>query len=156
MNGMTNSGLSAYSRVGLETGVSGADPHKLIAMLFEGAIVAISLGKGHMQRREIAPKGMAISRAIAIIDEGLKVSLDEKVGGELAANLKSLYEYMSHRLLIGNLKNDPAALDEVLALLTELKGAWDEIGKHAPAPAATPVIPQDEPRRVASVSYGKA
>ena len=62
-----------------------------------------------------------------IIDEGLKASLDKSAGGELAQNLSSLYDYMSQRLLIANLKNDVAALDEVSNLLTELKGAWEAI-----------------------------
>jgi len=72
-------------------------------------------------------KGKAISHAITIIDEGLNASLDKKVGGELAQNLSSLYEYMGSRLLTANIKNDVAALDEVARLLTDLKSAWDDI-----------------------------
>jgi flagellar protein FliS len=78
-------------------------------------------------REETAAKGASISKAITIIDEGLKACLDKSAGGELAQNLSSLYDYMNQRLLIANLKNDTGILDEVSQLLTELKGAWESI-----------------------------
>ena len=84
MNAMNRNALNAYSQVGVESGVVAANPHKLIVMLYEGALLSIVSAKVHMQRKEVAKKGEAISRAIAIIDEGLKASLDEKVGGDLA------------------------------------------------------------------------
>lgn len=154
MNAMSRSALNAYSQVGVETGIAGASPHKLISMLFDGAILAVSHGKTYMQQGQVAAKGESLSKAIAIIDDGLIVSLDEEAGGDLAKNLKMLYEYMSHRLLMGNLKNDVAALDEVTKLLTELKGAWDMIASH-PQTAASPAA-RDSGLERASVSYGKA
>lgn len=154
MNAMNHNALNAYSRVGVESAITGANAHRLIAMLYEGALIAIAIGKGHMQRCEIAAKGAAISKAIAIIDEGLKISLDDKAGGDLALNLRSLYEYMSQRLLESNLRNDEAGLDEVSHLLLELKTAWDEIGKQSPTESPV-TVPQAVPQR-ASLSYGKA
>jgi len=153
MNAPTRNALSAYTQVGIETSVATASPHQLISMLYAGALVAIAIAKGHMQRHEVAAKGLAISRAIGIINEGLIVSLDEKAGGVLAQNLKALYEYMSSRLLMANLKNDEALLDEVSRLLNELKGAWDEIGKRPNV--APPPVSDAAPSR-APVSYGKA
>lgn len=157
MNAMTRNALNAYSHVGVETGVAAASPHKLISLLFEGAILSVSAAKAHMQRKEIAAKGEAISKAIAIIDEGLKVSLDEKAGGELAQNLKALYEYMCQRLLVANLKNETEPLDEVGCLLADLKEAWEAIGKQQPVavPAAASPQPEQVPNR-AALSYGKA
>ena len=154
MNAMSNNALSAYAKVGAETGVEAASPHKLISMLFEGALMSVAAARGHMQRKEIAAKGAAITRAIAIIDEGLKISLDVKAGGELAQNLKSLYEYMCHRLLEANLKNEVEPLNEVGRLLSELKGAWDSIGRPQETAAAF-VPPTQVPNRAAH-SYGKA
>ncbi len=121
-------------------------------MLYAGALEAISLAKVHMARHEVAAKGAAISKAIAIIHEGLSASLDEKAGGDLAQNLKALYEYMGNRLLAANLNNDQAALDEVSRLLNELKGAWDEIGRR-PGAASQPEA--DVMVRRASSSYGR-
>lgn len=120
-----NSAINAYNKVGLESGVAAADPHKLILMLYQGALLAIASAKNQMLRKEIAAKGASISKAIAIIDEGLKSSLDMNVGGELAQNLAALYDYMCQRLLLATLKNDPSILDEVSRLLAEIKGAWE-------------------------------
>ena len=91
----TSVGVNAYKDVGLETSVMGADPHKLVAMLFQGALLAISEAKYEMQNRHTEAKGKAISKAIAIIGEGLQASLDRKAGGELAQNLFGLYGYMN-------------------------------------------------------------
>lgn len=137
MNSITRSALSAYSKVGVETGVEGATPHRLVSMLYEGAVTAISAAKIHMLHKETGQKGEAISKAIAIIDEGLKISLNEAEGGELAQKLKMLYEYMAQQLLHANVRDDVVALDEVARLLGQLKSAWDEIGKPVTAQANT-------------------
>jgi len=137
----TNTALNAYKNVGLESGVAAADPHKLILMLYQGALLAISSAKNQILRKQIAAKGASISKAIKIIDEGLKACLDVKSGGEIGKNLYDLYDYMNQRLLIANLKNDIAILDEVSSLLLELKGAWESIRPGAPAAQAdTPAI----------------
>ena len=128
MFGSTTNGAKAYATVGVETGVTAASPHKLVVMLFEGAMVAITSAIQHMQSGDIARKGLAISKAIAIIDQGLRASLDKKIGGEVALNLDALYEYMSNRLVIANLKNQVDVLEEVYQLLKGLKDAWDAIG----------------------------
>lgn len=127
----------AYHRVSVETGIESASPHQLIVLLFEGALVAIASAKSHMRDNNIGEKGLAISKAIDIIINGLRASLDQKVGGELAERLSMLYGYMADRLLQANLNNDPAALDEVIALLSTLQGAWVEIGKKD-APRGNP------------------
>lgn len=134
----TATAIKAYAKVGVESGVSAADPHKLISMLYQGALLAIANAKNGIMRKDIPAKGAAISKAILIIDDGLKASLDKDVGGELAQNLASLYDYMTSRLLAANMKNDMAALDEVARLLTDLKGAWDSIRPASVAPAAAP------------------
>lgn len=132
----TTTAIKAYAKVGVESGVAAADPHKLISMLYQGALLAIANAKNGMLRKDIPAKGLAISKAIAIIDEGLNASLDKEVGGELARNLSSLYEYMGVRLITANLNNDMAILNEVSNLLTDLKQAWDSIRPLAVAPAA--------------------
>ena len=119
--------INAYNDVGLETSVMSADPHKLIALLFDGALIAIAKAKGEIRNKQIAEKGRSISKAIAIIGEGLLSSLDKKAGGELAEQLAGLYAYMVRRLTAANIDNDVAALDEVYGLLGQLKEAWDTI-----------------------------
>ena len=124
-----NNPISNYQRVGIETGVESANPHKLILMLFEGASEALIRAKLHIKHNEIAQKGEVLSKAIMIIYHGLKASLDMHAGGELAQHLLALYDYMTNRLLIANLKNDIEIIDEVNRLLGELYGAWKVLEK---------------------------
>lgn len=119
--------LKTYATVEIESRAHSSDPHKLILMLYQGALLSIASAKNQMLRKDIPAKGKSISQAISIIDEGLKASLDLKVGGALAQNLADLYGYMSQRLVLANLKNDTTILDEVSALLTDLRGAWESI-----------------------------
>ena len=148
--------INAYAKVGIDSSAAAADPHKLILLLYQGALLAISSAKNQMLRKDIAAKGKSISHAILIIDEGLKSSLDKNAGGELAQNLSSLYEYMGQRLLVANLKNDLVALDEVSGLLTDLKGAWEEIGPAVQAAQQnTAARPQAAPTKPAALTYGR-
>jgi len=127
MFGMMRSPTETYAKVGVEVAVESSDPHRLILMLFDGAISAVSLARIHMNAGDIEKKGMAISKAIDLITNGLLASLDMKAGGDLAERLGALYEYMAQRLLFANLKNNVATLDEVAELLTSLREAWAEI-----------------------------
>ncbi|MCU6502630.1 flagellar export chaperone FliS [Duganella sp. BJB488] len=138
MFGSRQTGVHAYAKVGMETGVVAASPHKLIVMLFDGALVALSSALNGMRNGDIGEKGKSISKAIMIIDSGLRAALDKKAGGDIAEGLDALYEYMSARLLTANLNNDPAILEEVQRLLTELRDAWNAI---ADTPAATGIRP---------------
>jgi flagellar secretion chaperone FliS len=126
------SAAQQYGAVGTEAAVAEADPHRLIQLLLEGALVRIVAAKDHMQHGEVARKGECIGQAMSIMD-GLRASLNAEEGGEIARNLDNLYEYMSHRLLEANVKNDVACLDEVTRLVGEIKGAWASI-----APGQTP------------------
>lgn len=128
----------AYRQIGLETGVSGASPHHLIVMLFDGALEAIAQARGAIKHKQIDGKVKAITKALGIIDEGLKASLDMQSGGDLAINLNNLYAYISTRLLHANLRNDDAALEECTNLLVPLRDAWAGIApsQSAAAPSA--------------------
>jgi flagellar protein FliS len=128
-------GVNAYAKVGLETGVAAASPHKLIIMLYDGAMVALLGAINNMKSNNVAAKGAAISKAITIIDNGLRASLDKSAGGEIAANLDALYDYMSRRLLHANIKNDLAAIEEVHGLMSDLREAWVAIGDQSAQPA---------------------
>ena len=128
MFGSRTNPASAYSSVGIETAVPGASPHQLIVLLFEGARQAVVIARAGIDNGDIPQKGMAITKAIDIILNGLRASLNLEEGGDLAQNLYALYDYMARRLLHANQNNDKAALDEVLTLLTEIHGAWVAIG----------------------------
>ena len=125
----------AYRRVGVETGVDAATPHQLVAMLFDGFADAVAQARAALQRRDIEAKCKAITRAVRIVDEGLKASLDVRAGGKLGEDLLALYGYIALRLTHANLHNDDAALDECQGLLQPVRSAWATIGP-AVAPTA--------------------
>ena len=118
--------LQQYKSVGVASAVEDASPHRLVQMLLQGAITRVIAAQSHLSRGETARKGESISVAIGIIG-GLQGSLDLEEGGEIAVNLSSLYDYMVRRLMVANQQNDPAAMQEVLELLREIKQAWDGI-----------------------------
>jgi len=157
MNAMNRSALNAYSKVAVDASVATASPHELVAMLFAGAIKSVAAAKLHMQHKDIAARGKAITNAVAIIDEGLKISLDDKAGGELAQNLRALYEYMCQRLIIANANNEIEPLEEVCRLLSELSGAWNLIGEQRTVAAPTAAAPsRQQIQNHAAVHYGSA
>ena len=107
-----------------------ASPHQLIVMLFDGALSALLRARILMNQGDIAGKGLALSKAINIIDNGLKSGLDHQQGGEMADNLAALYDYMKRRLMQANLHNDEAAITEVVKLLENIADAWRQIGPN--------------------------
>ncbi len=131
--------LKLYNRVGVETGIEDATPHRLIQMLMEGALSRIAKAQSNMKKGEVEEKGINISMAISIIG-GLRDSLDHDAGGGIAENLESLYEYMTLRAMEANLKNDSSMLAEVGILMGQIKSAWDEIAhyEHAIAEDSSP------------------
>jgi flagellar protein FliS len=122
---------SAYKSVGIETSVSAADPHQLINLLFESLLQSLGLAKAALERGDIGGKGKAIGRAVRLIDEGLKASLNEEQGGDLAANLRSVYDYCVIRLTMANLKNDRSKIEEVENLIVPLAQSWKQIRAQA-------------------------
>ena len=137
MSFASQNSAKSYAQVGMETGVAAADPHQLIVMLFDGALLAIAKAGSAMQQKQIAEKGQAISQAIDIIANGLQASLNFSAGDELANRLAALYDYMCTRLVHANLNNDAAALSEVGRLLGEIKSAWEEIADDPAAVSAS-------------------
>jgi flagellar protein FliS len=121
---MQKRGVSQYGKVAVGTETSFASPHRLIQMLMEGALDKIAFARGQIERKDYAEKGRNITWAISII-QGLSESLDMESGGEIAANLEGLYDYMVRCLVVANKDNDIAKLDEVASLLKEVKQAWD-------------------------------
>jgi flagellar protein FliS len=124
---LSQNAARAYAKIGLETGVAAASPHRMILMLYDGALLAVSDAQKHVAEGRIAQRGQSISRAISIIEEGLKASLDLSRGGEIAMWLDQLYDYMNRRLLGVTLRNEVQGLVEVEGLLRELRGAWSTI-----------------------------
>ncbi|GAB3667521.1 flagellar export chaperone FliS [Ramlibacter alkalitolerans] len=125
--------IAQYREVGTITAVSQADPHQLVLLLFDGALAAVLQARHAVATGDAPTRHTSISRAMRIIDEGLKASVMSEADPALADNLCGLYEHMVARLFTANRHGSDEPLAEVLKLLGELRSAWAEI---APAPVA--------------------
>lgn len=121
--------LKQYRRIGVDTEIPEATPHRRVQLLLEGVLDRVAVATGCIERGDIPNKGAQIGRAVSIIDN-LRAALDHEVGGEMAGNLDSLYVYMARRLTEANLHNRVADLQEVAALVREIKLGWDAIPGH--------------------------
>ena len=118
--------LHQYQSVNHQTSIVDADGHKLIQLLFDGALERISMAKGQIQANNIEGKNRLINKAIEIVG-GLREFLDKEKGGDLAERLDSLYEYIERRLFEANLQNDIEILDETVKLLKNVRSGWEGI-----------------------------
>lgn len=123
--------LRQYQKIGAQAQTSEASPHRLVQMLMEGGLDRIAQAKGAMERKDIANKGVLISKAIGIIG-GLREGLDLENQAESVTELDNLYTYMMKRLAEANVKTDPKILDEVADLLSTVKEGWDAIATPGP------------------------
>jgi flagellar protein FliS len=121
-------GAGAYARVGVESGILSASPHQRIVMLFDSYQTTLRMARLHMQAGNIEGKGKAITKAVNIVSQGLRGSLDLERGGEVAAQLDQLYDYVVRLLLKASLQNDESALDVAAELLGNIGAAWQKIG----------------------------
>ncbi|MEQ1621788.1 MAG: flagellar export chaperone FliS [Methylococcales bacterium] len=115
-----------YAAVHTESVVEEASPHKLIQMLMNGFLMRVNAAKGAIIRSDFEEKSTQISKAVAIVG-GLIDGVDTEKGGDIAANLLSLYEYINTRLFQASVDNSVEILDEVQSLMREIKQAWDAI-----------------------------
>ena len=122
---------NAYRQVGAHSGVENASPHQLIQMLFDGLFQSLNAARGAIERGEVEEKGRHISKSVRILQEGLVMGLDLEKGGELAANLKLLYDYSVAQLTKANIHSDVVLVEEVIKVLQPVAQGWKEIGTAA-------------------------
>ena len=120
-----------YGRIGVESEVEGASPHRLVQMLMDGALARLATVRGAIERNDMAVKCSQIGLVVDIV-QSLQASLDHEKGGDVAVQLEQLYDYIIRRLLLAHRHNDIEGVEEVRQLLSEIKAGWDAI-----APAAT-------------------
>lgn len=118
--------LQQYAQTGLQTGVESATPHRLVQMLYEGVLDRIAQAKGAMLRKDFAAKSRLTNRIVDILSH-LQGSLDTDKGGDVAANLYQLYDYMLRQVFAASRYNDTQKLDEVANLIREIKAGWDQM-----------------------------
>ena len=118
---MAGFGFQAYQKTDVVT----ADPKKLVIMCYEGAIYSLKMAKAKFYEQDYEAKGRAIQNALDILNE-LRAALDFEKGGEIAKNLDSLYSFWTQLILKADRQKDTRALDQVAAMLEEIKSALEE------------------------------
>lgn len=131
----TGNALNAYRSVDVYGGVEAADGPRLIELLLVGVVAAIQAAGAHLGRGDLPAKAQELSRAVNIVDT-LRASLDHDQGGEIAANLEQIYEYVARRLTLANARNDAAMLEESMRLLSQIRDAWCDMDAHTPIAVA--------------------
>jgi flagellar protein FliS len=126
------SALKKYQTVGAHASVAAADPYRLVQLMLDNVLQRIAAARGSLERNEVARKGEQVSKAIAVIG-ALNGSLNLEAGGEVAANLRTLYDYCCVRLTQANARNDVAGFEEVTRIMRTIKDGWDGIGEEARA-----------------------
>ncbi len=139
MFGTLRPGAAAYQRVSIDSDALAASPHQLVLMLYDGALQAIAAARTQLQVADTEGKGKSIARAIEIVGSGLAASLDRKAGGDIAANLASLYDYIVRLLVSANINNALHKLDEAATLLGQMRMTWIDIGPMGKAANGVPV-----------------
>ncbi len=124
--GVGRHSVQSYNTVGLQTKVFSATPEELIALLIDGARTSVIKAKLHLENGEIAQRGEAISKAIDIVDSGLKATVNSELGGEVATQLIANYDLIIYHLMQGNLHSDAKRLDIAQNMLQSLGDAWKE------------------------------
>jgi flagellar protein FliS len=112
-----------------QTQVQSRTPVELVVMLYDGALQALHTAREAMERRDVAGRRESLDKVLAIVAE-LQCTLNTDKGGEIAASLDRLYEYVNLRLLEGAMKNDITAIDEVSKLLDVLRDAWKSVAQQ--------------------------
>ncbi|WP_294743850.1 flagellar export chaperone FliS [uncultured Exiguobacterium sp.] len=108
--------------------VTTALPQDLTLMLYEGLIKFGMLAKRSIEQGLIEQKNTNIQKAQAIISE-LQLTLNQSIA--LSKDLNALYDYMQGRLMDANVKNDVAAIEEVIGFAEEFRETWKEAMKLA-------------------------
>ena len=118
----------AYRDTHATSSVSGASPHKLVALLFDACHENLATAKGAITRGDIKTKAHSLKKAMEIIVQ-LQAVLDFEKGGVIATRLDDLYTFCTNRLALANAVNDTGMVDEVYRVIAELKLGWAEIEK---------------------------
>ena len=118
--------LQSYRKVSLESEITVASPHRIIQLMFAGALQRLAQARYAMEQNELVNKGVYIGKAVSIII-GLQNSLNMDAGGQIAKNLSDLYDFMLRKITEANLNNDVKAIDDVCDILRTIKEGWDAI-----------------------------
>lgn len=106
--------------------ISEMTPYEQIKLVFSNITGKLSAAKVLIERKDFEKKGILLSECITLFG-ALQQILDFEKGNEISQNLDALYDFCQQKLLDANMKNDAAQIDEVLAIISEIKAGWESI-----------------------------
>ena len=112
-----------YATTYVETSISEATPHKLIEMLYDGALKNLNLGKYFIEHKNHEKKSEHLNKALSILNAS-RDGLDMERGKEVSGNLFDLYDYCYRKTFEASTKSDAEAVDEVITLIKDVADAW--------------------------------
>jgi flagellar protein FliS len=118
-------GLGANKKTSVET----ASKEQILLMLYQAAIKNCKKAIEAIEQKNIAKKGEYIGKMQDIVVE-LSNSLDFEVGGDVAKELASLYDYILYSSTQANIKIDKSQLEGCLRVLNTLYDGWTEAVKQ--------------------------
>ncbi|WP_404972214.1 flagellar export chaperone FliS [Vibrio campbellii] len=127
---LMDSGYDSYQQVDLDAQAASANPHQLVVMLIDGVLDEIERVRGHLAANRLAEKGIGINKCMNILI-GLSSALDEENGGEIAENLRQLYDFCQVELYYTSVQNDATRLDNVERVMGNIREGWMNFGQQA-------------------------
>ena len=127
---LMDSGYDSYQQVDLDAQAASANPHQLVVMLIDGLLDEIERVRGHLAANRLAEKGTGINKCMNILI-GLSSALDEENGGEIAENLRQLYDFCLVELYYTSVQNDATRLDNVERVMGNIREGWMNFGQQA-------------------------
>ncbi|EOV9522173.1 flagellar export chaperone FliS [Vibrio parahaemolyticus] len=127
---LMDSGYDSYQQVDLDAQAAAANPHQLVIMLIDGLLDEIERIRGHLAAKRLAEKGAGINKCMNILI-GLTSALDDENGGEIAENLRQLYDFCQVELYYASVQNDADRLMNVERVVGNIREGWMNFGQQA-------------------------
>jgi len=124
-------GAQAYANTQIQT----ASSVQVIVLLYDGAISSMRLAQEGMSTSNFQDKARFLDRALRVIGE-LSASLNMEEGGNIAKDLRRMYEYMQFEMTQANLKNEPHRLEGPIHCLSVIREAWQDLAVQGAKPQA--------------------
>ncbi|ACY53856.1 flagellar export chaperone FliS [Vibrio diabolicus] len=127
---LMDSGYDSYQQVDLNAQAAAANPHQLVIMLIDGLLDEVERIRGHLAANRLAEKGNGINKCMNILI-GLTSALDDENGGEIAENLRQLYDFCQVELYYASVQNDANRLVNVERVMGNIREGWMNFGQQA-------------------------
>lgn len=127
---LMDSGYDSYQQVDLNAQAAAANPHQLVIMLIDGLLDEVERIRGHLAANRLAEKGNGINKCMNILI-GLTSALDDENGGEIAENLRQLYDFCQIELYYASVQNDANRLVNVERVMGNIREGWMNFGQQA-------------------------